>query len=112
MSAVTRSRSAVGSMWTLNSCGPRSPMTERWTVFLRSENGSDGPCATSGREVVSLSCSSILRPPPEQRPPLAVLMLRLFAVRLDDVVRELPERRCRIGLRARGDDRDSLVDRP
>src|SRR5437763_1852150 len=34
MSTRTRSRSAIGSMLTLNNCGPRSPITAMWTRFL------------------------------------------------------------------------------
>ena len=33
----TCSRKPTGSMWTLKSCGPSSPITAMWTRFLTSE---------------------------------------------------------------------------
>ena len=59
MSTMTRSRSAAGSIVTLNSCGPRSPITARWTWVFSSANGSRVPWLSVGRVVVRRSWSSI-----------------------------------------------------
>ena len=48
MSARTRSRSVAGSTDTLKSCGPRSEMTSRWTLFFSSACGSVTPAAVGG----------------------------------------------------------------
>ena len=55
-----RARAArSGSIVTLKSCGPSSPITARWTRFLSSANGSRAPCGRAGRAVARRSWSSI-----------------------------------------------------
>ena len=66
MSAMTRSRSAAGSMLTLKSCGPRSPMTARWTRFLSSENGSCPVAGATGRRGGQSLVKFHQLPPPQQ----------------------------------------------
>ena len=64
MSARTRSRRVAWSTLTLKSCGPRSLITSRWTLFFSSANGSDIPDLglLGARTGESLSWRSIMPP--------------------------------------------------
>ena len=99
-------------MLTLKSCGPRSPITSRWTAFFSSANGSVAPAgaaACCGRVGERRSWRSIyaLRPN-SRRPPRA----RSSPAGSPSIsIGELPECLGRLGLRLRDQDRLALVDR-
>ena len=106
MSPVTRSRSAFGSMFTLKSCGPSSPITARWIRFLSSRErispGRSGNGSGRGESLVEVHQRFLPRPaPPAVLRPVAELVHR----------RERPERLRRVRARLGEDDRRALVDR-
>ena len=107
MSTLTRSRSAPGSIATLKSCGPSSPMTARWIGFFSSANGSRFPWPPAvGRS--RRSWSSIFLPSSRRGvavPPVAAgsvaVATAASSIAGRRVVCERDERLGSLGLRAR-----------
>ena len=116
MSTITRSRSAAGSIVTLKSCGPRSPITARWTWVFSSANGSRGAGldCRPGRGETLVEFHQFFLPKRRRRPGAGSLLLgpdELFDVATrDEAQRELAKRRRRVGRRLGEGDRHALVD--